>query len=344
MSKKQTVGSNDDLLSLRTKIEIAANHATENLRVLVETHEPLDVLRRMKFDECGADPLEAHPMNMIEQLNQTFTYLASLDGVAYLLARHANHVPFLLNLGTQSGYDIESEDGQVIAEVFAAVRPSNNGKLAKDSKRVHSAEARHKYVFFMSPGFAGEQESAYDDVRIVAVASGTGESNKAMRTERFADLHSLPAMAAREEFFAFAQEDMTSELRIRANQHYLLAITKLNECQAHLKVSGNRIPSTAQDGLEFLEEALRISPESSAYWNAKGLFLSDGLAEHQEALDCLNRALELEPDSIAIKQNIRDVEQQEQRTQKPKGCFGMLLVLAASALGVFAVYLILCVG
>jgi len=185
MSKKQTVGSKDDLLSLRTRIEIAADRAAANLRVLVETYEPLDVLRKMKFDECGADPLEAHPMNMIEQLNQTFTYLASLDGVAYLLERHADHAPFVLNLGTRSGYDIESEDGQVVAEVFAAVRPCNNNKLVKDSKRVHNADARHKYVFFMSPGVVvGEQQSAYDDVTVVAVASATGRSNKAMQTDR----------------------------------------------------------------------------------------------------------------------------------------------------------------
>lgn len=174
MSKKQTIGSRDDLLSLRGRIETAANRAAAKLRVLVENHEPLDVLRALKFDQCGADPLEVHPLNMIEQINQTFTYLATLDGVDYLLGRHADHAPFVLNLGTRSGYDIESEDGHVVCEVFAAVRPRNNNKLSKDSKRVHDADARHKYVFFMCPGVAtGEQKSEFDDVTVISVGSAT---------------------------------------------------------------------------------------------------------------------------------------------------------------------------
>ena len=182
MSKKQTVGSEDDLLSLRMRIGTAASRAAENLRGLVETRDPLDVLRKLKFEKCGAHPLEMYPMNIMEQLNQTFTYLVSLDGVAHLLKRHADHAPFVLNLGTRCGYDIESEDGEVVAEVFAAVRPSNNDKLAEDSQRVHNADARHKYVFFMSPGVApGERQSAYDDVTVVAVPSATTRPDKADR-------------------------------------------------------------------------------------------------------------------------------------------------------------------
>lgn len=170
MSKKQSIGSRDELLALRERIESAAQSTAANLRALVENHEPLDVLRALKFDECGYDPLEPRPLNLIEQLNQTFTYLASLDGVAYLFERHPDHAPFVLNLGTLSGNDIESEDGMVVCEVFAAVRPSNNNKLKKDSKRVHDAEARYKYVFFMCPDIApGEQSSAYDDVRVVSL-------------------------------------------------------------------------------------------------------------------------------------------------------------------------------
>jgi hypothetical protein len=100
------------------------------------------------------------------------------------LDRHPEHAPFVLNLGTRSGHDIESEDGCVICEVFAAVRPSNNDKLVKDSKRVHDAEAGHKYVFFFSPSvIPGQQPSAYDDVKVVAVGSSPGESNKAIQTD-----------------------------------------------------------------------------------------------------------------------------------------------------------------
>ena len=199
MSRKQTVGSRADLLSLRMAIETAANRAAENLRALVETHEPLDVLRKLKFDTCGADPLEMYPMNIMEQLNQTFTYLVSLDGAAYLLKRHAGHAPFVLNLGTRSGYDIESEDGEVVAEVFAAVRPSNNSKLAEDSQRVHNADARHKYVFFTSPGVTpGEQQSAYDDVTVVAIASAATRPDKASKQTGLRPADDWRALAAKE--------------------------------------------------------------------------------------------------------------------------------------------------
>ena len=93
-----------------------------------------------------------------------------------------------------------------------------------------------------------------------------------------------------------------------------------------------------------IEEALRIEPESSAYLNTKGLLLSDGLAKHRQALDCLTRALEFEPDSVVIGQNIRNVEQLEQRKHQSKGCLGLLLVLASSGFGVCAVLSILCMS
>ena len=139
-------------------------------------------------------------------------------------------------------------------------------------------------------------------------------------------------------------ESGDSEELTKANHSHLQATFKLNECQAHLKVYGERLNTTAQDGLEFIEEALRIDPESSAYLNTKGLLLSDGLAEHQKALDCLNRALELGPDSIVIKQNVRNIKQLEQSKHQSKGCLGLFLVLAASGFGVCAALSILCVS
>ena len=116
------------------------------------------------------------------------------------------------------------------------------------------------------------------------------------------------------------------------------------EFELYYKVYGERLDVTAQEGLEFIEEALRIEPESSAYLNTKGLLLSDGLAKHRQALDCLTRALEFEPDSVVIGQNIRNVEQLEQRKHQSKGCLGLLLVLASSGFGVCAVLSILCMS
>ena len=139
-------------------------------------------------------------------------------------------------------------------------------------------------------------------------------------------------------------ESVDSEEIMKAKHNHLQATFKLNECQAHLKVYGERLDTTAQEGLEFIEEALRIDPESSAYLNTKGLLLSDGLAKHCQALDCLTRALEFEPDSIVIGQNLRNIEQLEQTKHQSKGCFGLFLVLAASGFGVCAALSILCMS
>lgn len=155
--------------------------------------------------------------------------------------------------------------------------------------------------------------------------------------DRSLTLPPFPAEAVEEEPTSLSQGFLTPELHAKAEHNHLQAQFKFNECQAHLGVYGNRLVSVAEDGLEFIEAALRINPESSAYWNTKGVLLTSGLGEHQKALDCFRRALELEPDSIVIKQNIRNAEQNigtvKQHKELSRGCLGMFLVLAASGLG-----------
>jgi len=109
----------------------------------------------MKFSPIGCDPLNADaPLNLIEQLNQTFTYLASAKALRLLLRFHPELAPFTVNLGTSAGSDIESGLNEgLAAEVFAAVNTSNNRKLAKDLAKVSKTSARLKYVFFMCPGY-----------------------------------------------------------------------------------------------------------------------------------------------------------------------------------------------
>jgi tetratricopeptide (TPR) repeat protein len=109
----------------------------------------------------------------------------------------------------------------------------------------------------------------------------------------------------------------------KAEHNHLQATFKLHECQAHFQVYGDRLPNVANDGMEFIEAALRTCPNSPGYWNTKALLLTDGLGDHRRAMDCLKRALELEPDSIIVKQNIRNVE------QSTKGCFGLAFVALA---------------
>lgn len=114
----------------------------------------LKALWRIKVEEIGCDPMNAdRPLNLIEQLNQTFTYIASARAARILFEKHPAAAPFTLNLGTAAGSDIESEkEGGVAAEVFAAVNTSNNQKLKKDVAKVGATTARFKYVFYMCPG------------------------------------------------------------------------------------------------------------------------------------------------------------------------------------------------
>ncbi|EHV9720282.1 hypothetical protein K1B37_001001 [Vibrio parahaemolyticus] len=66
---------------------------------------------------------------------------------------YGNYAPFKVNLGTTAGLDIESLCGLVAAEVFAAVSPTNNRKLAKDIEKVAGSNAKHKFVFMLCPEF-----------------------------------------------------------------------------------------------------------------------------------------------------------------------------------------------
>ena len=134
-------------------IRHSANEAQIRLMEASERDNDIGFLERIKFDQIGFDPLDAsRDLNLIEQVNQTFTYLASLMAAKVLFAEHEGIESLKLNLGTSAGSDLESSDGEIVAEVFAATRPSSNDKLNKDIKRVKAVSARYKYVFFMCPG------------------------------------------------------------------------------------------------------------------------------------------------------------------------------------------------
>jgi hypothetical protein len=53
-----------------------------------QTGDPLDMLRRMKFDAVGYHPIDGRALNMVEQINQTLTYLAALAAAKQLLTLH----------------------------------------------------------------------------------------------------------------------------------------------------------------------------------------------------------------------------------------------------------------
>lgn len=131
-----------------------ANETQINILELSETLDGIQLLEEIKFEKTGYDPLDIQRrLNVIEQVNQTFTYLASFRAAEILFQKHPKATKFILNLGTASGSDIESSNcGGIAAEVFSATKPSSNDKLNKDIKKVSATDAKHKYVFFLCPG------------------------------------------------------------------------------------------------------------------------------------------------------------------------------------------------
>ena len=100
------------LQSLQEQVRDAARLARDKLNTL--SADPLEALHALKFDKCGYHPLKRHPLNLIEQLNQTFTVMASLAAARHLLGWFPHCGGLRLNLGTDSGRDIESIFPQVV--------------------------------------------------------------------------------------------------------------------------------------------------------------------------------------------------------------------------------------
>lgn len=159
--KTRKIHSEKDADEIVEAVTRSAVRALDQIVQLPSSPAALRTLWSMKTEAVGCDPLNSDaPLNLIEQLNQTFTYLASARAAKVLLSRHPELVPFTLHLGTAPGSDIESQaGGGLAAEVFAAVNTQNNRKLAKDIQKVGATTAGRKYVFFMCPGFeAGRQQ------------------------------------------------------------------------------------------------------------------------------------------------------------------------------------------
>ncbi len=124
----------------------------------IKTHDgdPLDLLRQMKFAPIGRHPIEARPLNLVEQINQTWTYAVALVATRQLLRLHPEAGGFRVAPGAHMSIplDIMSvEPGLVGAETFATVHPRNNGKLAADLAKLATRPETYRYVFFSSPSY-----------------------------------------------------------------------------------------------------------------------------------------------------------------------------------------------
>jgi hypothetical protein len=142
--------SPSDIIEIRERVLENVARTTRWLRSLDE--RPMALFELMRFQKVGHDPLTGTPLNIVEQLNQTFTILTALRAVQLLWELHPDSDGYRLALGTCSGRDIESiKSDYVEAEVFSATHPNSNRKLQKEISRMADSEATHRYVFFASP-------------------------------------------------------------------------------------------------------------------------------------------------------------------------------------------------
>ena len=136
----------------------ALRRANERTVAAIRTIEcPQEAMRRLKFEAVGFHPVEDRPLNAIEQINQTFTYLVALKATEWLLERHPEPGGFTGAPGadaTQRLHFLSLAPTLVGAETFAAVDPRNNRKIHKDLAKLAIDPSRFRYSFFYAPGFS----------------------------------------------------------------------------------------------------------------------------------------------------------------------------------------------
>ncbi len=145
------------------------------LKAMWQDGDGINFLRKIKFEPCGYDPLFEQSTNFLEQTNQTFTYLVCLDAVKILLSNHPTH-KFIVNFGTESGFDVVSEDESIICECFAATAPDSNKKLEHDTLKVYTnitAASRYIIYFVSNPKEKHVEniKQKYTGVELIALKS-----------------------------------------------------------------------------------------------------------------------------------------------------------------------------
>jgi hypothetical protein len=179
-SRSLTVRTIADAELLIAGVRDAAGYLRE--WIFEQAVDPLDLLRQIKFDPVGFHPISHGPLNLIEQVNQTWTFLAALAAARQLLVLHPDAGGFSLAPGAEASQqlDIMSEkEGLVGAETFAAVSPRNNDKLNKDLEKLARRSEPHRYVFSCrrsTPAISGYRNSSATEFRCALSISSSSIS------------------------------------------------------------------------------------------------------------------------------------------------------------------------
>jgi len=164
VDRQVVISTVSEIAPFVSRVRSSAAKAVKALMHLTASEaDGLEVLRQIKYYKIGRHPLEDRPMNLVEQVNQTWTCLVSLKAAEFLLGRHPDVGGFQLNLGNKGGADILSvSPDRVAAEGFAAVSSDSNKKLKKDLKKLERQhpKAQARYVFFAAPGVKHERQPA----------------------------------------------------------------------------------------------------------------------------------------------------------------------------------------
>lgn len=161
MGKEIIFANRFELEEYRKTILSNLTNSLQNLKTVFESDNSVEVFDACKYDKIVFDPLTGQRENLIEMLNQHQTYLVTLKSVEYLLNKYPSK-SFIARFGNIAGYDVESTDGRVVAECFAAVSYRNNQKLYKDLKKLDLVKCDVScYEFFYDKAFDHKDYALY---------------------------------------------------------------------------------------------------------------------------------------------------------------------------------------
>lgn len=150
--RRLTVLTPADADTLMNKVIGAAGQTFAWMRG--QPDEPMALLRALKFTTAGYHPLDGHPLNFIEQVNQTWTFVTAIVATRLLLELHPDAQGFSLAPGASASQalDIMSLAESVVgAETCAVTHPKSNNKLARDLDKLTARPERYRYAFMMCP-------------------------------------------------------------------------------------------------------------------------------------------------------------------------------------------------